>query len=108
MINSKLLLILVVTVLTGSNLMAAGNASAGKMSYAMCGACHGANGEGNRAMNAPRLAGQDEWYLVSTLKRFKSGARGSSDPVAASMVPMAKMLTDVQIENVSAYIATLK
>ena len=102
------MLILAATLLTGTNLMAAGDATAGKISYTMCGACHGATGQGNQAMNAPRLAGQEAWYVISSLKRFKSGARGASDPVAASMVPMAKMLTETQIDNVAAYIATLK
>jgi len=87
--------------------MAAGDAASGKNSYATCGACHGAKGEGNQAMKAPRLAGQEAWYVLSSLKRFKSGARGAKDPVAATMVPMAKMLSDKQMEDVAAYIATL-
>ena len=88
------------------NLMAA-DAAAGKGAFMTCAACHGAKGEGNKIMNAPKLAGQDAWYIASSLKRFKSGARGANDPVAAAMVPMAKMLTDKQIEDVSAYIETL-
>jgi len=93
--------------LWSSNIFAAGDAVAGKASYMICAACHGAKGEGNQMMNAPRLAGQDVWYLAASLKRFKSGARGKDDPIAASMVPMAKMLSDKQVEDVSAYIATL-
>ncbi|PCJ49221.1 MAG: hypothetical protein COA74_06560 [Gammaproteobacteria bacterium] len=93
--------------LTSSNLSAAGDAAAGKASYMICAACHGVKGEGNRGMQSPRLAGQDAWYIASSLKRFKDGTRGANDPVAATMVPMAKMLSDKQIEDVSAYIATL-
>jgi len=93
--------------LSTSNLLAAGDAAAGKSSYMICAACHGVKGEGNQMMNAPRLAGQDAWYLASSLKRFKSGARGKDDPIAATMAPMAKMLSDQQIEDVAAYIVTL-
>ncbi|HET9025867.1 MAG TPA: c-type cytochrome, partial [Burkholderiaceae bacterium] len=38
--------------------------AAGQALYAVCAACHGAEGEGNPAMNAPKLAGQGPWYLV--------------------------------------------
>jgi len=93
--------------LAGSNILAAGDAGAGKGSFGTCAACHGGKGEGNQAMNAPRLAGQEAWYILSSLQRFKSGARGAKDPIAMSMVPMAKMLSDKQMEDVSAYIATL-
>jgi cytochrome c553 len=101
------LLTITLTVLVSSNALAAGDAGAGKGSYMTCSACHGAKGEGNQAMKAPRLAGQSEWYVKSSLTRFKNGTRGATDPVAASMVPMAKMLSDKQIEDVSAYISTL-
>lgn len=105
--NIKLSIAIVTLMLTGSNLMAAGDAAAGKNAFATCSACHGGKAEGNQAMNAPRLAGQEAWYIVSSLKRFKSGARGAKDPVAMSMVPMAKMLSDQQMEDVAAYIETL-
>ncbi len=105
--NIKILFIVTLTFICSMNVYA-GDAAAGKTAYATCGACHGMNGEGNKAMNAPKLAGQDIWYIVSSLKRFKSGARGTGDPIAAAMVPMAKMLNDTQIDDVSAYIATMK
>ncbi len=42
------------------------NATArGKAQYAAaCSACHGARGQGIQAMNAPRIAGLGDWYLV--------------------------------------------
>ena len=79
----------------------AGDAAAGKGVAARCVACHGANGEGNAAMVAPKLAGQLEVYLVNSLKAYKSGAR--SNPL---MTPMAKPLTDADIANVAAYYAS--
>ncbi len=104
--NIKLLVVFILTLLTTITTYA-GDAAAGKAAYATCAACHGAKGEGNKAMNAPKISGQDDWYVVSSLKRFKSGARGKGDPIAATMIPMATMLNDKQMDDVAAYIATL-
>ena len=83
---------------------------AGKSLYAVCSACHGAQGEGNKALNAPKLSGQAEWYLSRQLMNFKQGARGVKDQdingkVMAPMVANLSATTD--ITNVSAYIRTL-
>jgi cytochrome c oxidase subunit II len=89
---------------------AAGDAAAGKALYAVCAACHGPQGEGNLALNAPRLSGQGDWYLKLQLRQFKQGARGTHDKdvFGKVMVPMAATLPDdAAIENVAAYIKTL-
>ena len=86
----------------------AGDAAAGKAVYMQCQACHGANGEGNVALKAPKVAGQHAWYLESALKKFKSGMRGKGDPEAATMIPFASMLNDTQMADVAAYMASLK
>lgn len=86
-----------------------GDAEAGKTTYAVCGACHGLAGQGNVQLKAPPLAGQADWYVVSQLKKFKSGIRGAmpGDTMGAQMRPMAMTLTDEQsMKNVAAYIAT--
>ena len=44
------------------SIQAAGDPAKGKALYATCASCHGANGEGNQALNAPAIAGQKEWY----------------------------------------------
>ena len=88
----------------------AGDAVAGKASYAVCAACHGAAGEGNLALNAPKLSGQGAWYLARQLRQFKLGARGTheKDVFGKQMAPMAATLADdAAIANVVAYIATL-
>ena len=85
-----------------------GDAVAGKAAFAVCAACHGANGEGNVAMNAPKLSGQGAWYLERQLKLFKQGARGTheKDTFGKMMAPMAATLADdAAIANVVAYIA---
>ena len=88
-----------------------GDATAGKASYMICQTCHGPTGGGNKALNAPRLTGLQDWYIVRQLKNFKSGARGTKagDTYGMQMRPMALTLTtDAAINNVTAYIATLK
>ena len=82
----------------------------GRALYATCVACHGANGEGNLALNAPGIAGQSESYLVRQLWDFKNGNRGATegDFAGAQMRPMAELLPDgIAIANVAAYVASL-
>lgn len=89
---------------------AAGDAAAGQSLYAVCSACHGAQAEGNPALNAPKLSGQGDWYLKRELQNFKNGARGSheKDVFGKMMAPMAATLADdAAIDNVVAYIKTL-
>lgn len=90
--------------------VAEGNAQAGQANYAICSACHGVNGEGNLALNAPKLAGQEDWYLRQQVRYYKSGVRGThpDDVYGAQMAPMAATLVnDAVINNVIAYIGTL-
>jgi len=93
-----------------STAQVAGDAEAGKALYAVCAACHGAQGEGNPAMNAPKLSGQGDWYLKRQLNYFKQGARGAheKDVFGKQMAPMAATLADdAAMNNVVAYIKTL-
>jgi cytochrome c553 len=88
-----------------------GDAAAGKAAYAVCASCHGANGEGNKALNAPKIAGQQDWYIVRQLQNFKKRIRGSdpNDTYGQQMSPMAMTLADeTAINNVAAYISTFK
>ena len=84
--------------------------AAGKKLYTPCVACHGANAEGNFALNSPALAGQSQSYLMRQLWDFKNGNRGATegDTIGAQMRPMAMMLADgVAIANVAAYLASM-
>ena len=82
----------------------------GKQHYQICAACHGQNGEGNKALNAPANGGQNEWYVIRQLKNFRAGIRGADpkDTFGTQMRPMALSLPDDQaVEDVAAYIAAL-
>ncbi len=88
----------------------AGDPAAGQAQYAICAACHGTNGEGNEQLNAPKLSGQQTWYLTQQLNAFKSGIRGTHDDdiYGRQMRPMAMTLTDdAAVANIVAYIQTL-
>ncbi len=78
--------------LLGATSLAADSAA----SFAPCAACHGAKGEGNPALNAPAIAGQDAAYLERQLRNFRAGRRGThkSDTPGAQMRAMAATLAD--------------
>jgi len=82
----------------------------GKALYGICIACHGANGEGNPALNSPALAGQSSAYIARQLTFFKTGVRGATkgDTFGAQMLPMAATLADdAAVENMATYLASL-
>jgi cytochrome c oxidase subunit 2 len=90
--------------------LSGGDATRGAAHYAVCQACHGAAGEGVQATNGPPLGYQNDWYILSSLQRFKSGARGSSpnDANGAVMRGMAAILVDEQaMKDVIAHITSL-
>jgi cytochrome c oxidase subunit 2 len=79
--------------------------------YTTCGACHGNNGQGIEAMKAPRLAGMNDWYLVTQLNNFKTGVRGKhgQDKYGPQMALLTSMLkNDQDINDVAAHINTLR
>jgi cytochrome c oxidase subunit 2 len=88
----------------------AADSAAGAAQYAVCMACHGPAGEGNQALNAPRIAGQQAWYLQRQLQNFRSGVRGAheQDTFGTQMRAFAAMLPDdTAIRNVAAHIESL-
>ncbi|MFU8816400.1 MAG: c-type cytochrome [Pseudomonadales bacterium] len=87
----------------------AADPEAGKAAYAVCAACHGQQGEGNAAMNSPKIAGQEAWYLRRQMQAFQQGLRGTApgDTYGMQMRPMAMMVADpASLENLIAYIGT--
>ncbi len=84
---------------------AAGDAAAGKAKAAVCAACHGAAGIAAIPMY-PNLAGQNEAYLLASLKAYKNKQR--SGGMAAVMQGQATSLSDEDMANLAAYYASLK
>ena len=90
--------------------LSGGDAARGATHYAVCQACHGAAGEGVQATNGPPVANQSDWYLLSSIQRFKAGVRGSSptDANGAVMRGMASILQDEQaMKDVIAHMTSL-
>lgn len=69
-----------------------------------CSSCHGQTGMGLKGY-APRLAGQDEVYLVKQMRDFATGAR--SNDAGSSMRYLAASMTEDEIRAVSNYLSTL-
>ena len=74
-----------------------------------CAVCHGANGGGNEALDAPRIGGLPAWYLARQLKYFKAGLRGGTDEdtYGTQMRAIALPLHDQAIEDLAAYLAQM-
>ncbi|MSQ49468.1 MAG: c-type cytochrome [Betaproteobacteria bacterium] len=89
-----------------------GSADNGRNLYVTtCGTCHGPNGRGVQATNAPGLKGMSDWYLVSQLKNFKQGVRGAhpQDMYGPQMALLSEILpNDRAINDLVAYINTLR
>lgn len=83
----------------------AGDAQAGASKAVVCAACHGADGKAT-IPGYPNLAGQNEQYLISSIKAYRDGNR---KPVgnAAVMAAQAANLSDEDIANLAAYYAQM-
>ncbi|ERI52460.1 cytochrome c4 [Pseudomonas sp. AOB-7] len=97
--NKVLVSLLLTLGLTGLA-QAAGDAAAGQGKVAVCGACHGADGN-SPAPNFPKLAGQGERYLLKQLHDIKSGNRQ-----VVEMTGMLDNLSDQDMADIAAYFAS--
>jgi cytochrome c oxidase subunit 2 len=86
-------------------------ASAGMSAdYGFCTVCHGAQGNGNIAIRAPKIAGIEPWYLKLQFEHFRSGLRGTheADLPGLEMRPVAEPMDDATIAAVAAYVRTFE
>lgn len=83
---------------------AEGDAARGEEIGYSCLGCHGIEGYRNAypSYRVPKLGGQKATYLQNALQGYRSGARAHP-----TMTAQAKSLTDQQIEDVAAYLASL-
>ena len=80
--------------------LALGDAEAGKAKAAVCGACHGADGN-SVVPNWPKIAGQHATYLERQVSLVKSGDRQIPE-----MAGIVINLTEQDIADIAAYYAT--
>ncbi len=82
----------------------------GEQVYGTCVPCHGAQGEGNHDLGAPRIAGLPQWYVEPALEKYEHGVRGGNpmDTVGIKMRSMANAL-DLAADrpSVSEYVASM-
>ncbi len=73
---------------------------------ARCGACHGGEGQGNEAFNAPRLNNLSADYLSRQLAHFANGIRGAhaDDKWGRQMAMMAKTVSAKELEDIIFFI----
>ena len=84
--------------------LAEGDAEAGATLAYTCLGCHGIEGYRNAypSYRVPKLGGQKAAYLVVALKGYREGTRAHP-----TMAAHATSLSDQQIEDVAAYLASL-
>lgn len=80
-----------------------GDASEGQVLYSKeCAQCHGSEGRGN--MGLPSIAGNDGDYIASRLKQYRGGEKVG--PFSSMMIASATGLSDTDIANLAAFIAS--
>lgn len=87
--------------------LAAGKAAFDKFT---CVSCHGADAKTSLLPSYPILAGQHADYLAHSLRAYKRGQAGGSGVgvrVNAVMGAMAQQLSNEDIANISAWLASL-
>ncbi len=105
LLNTALVAIAALSIFSSAQ---AGDAEAGKGKAAICAACHGADGNSFNA-SWPKLAGQNEKYLVKQLKAFKAGKDGGrATSASVQMYGMAAGLSDQDMADIAAYYASQK
>jgi cytochrome c553 len=85
---------------------AASRAYAQRTAVAVCGTCHGPNGNSTQP-KYPRLAGQHAGYLAAQLRAFRAQTRGDPDAISY-MWGMSSQLDDATIDALAAYYAAQK
>ncbi|MGH8436678.1 MAG: c-type cytochrome [Pseudomonas sp.] len=99
---NKVLVSLLLTLGITGMAHAAGDAAAGQSKAAMCGACHGADGN-SPAPNFPKLAGQGQRYLLKQMSDIKSGKRQ-----VLEMTGLLTNVSDEDLQDIAAYFASQK
>jgi cytochrome c553 len=105
MIRSMLTVVLMAGfVCFASSAFAKGDPAKGKIEVYTCHGCHGIIGyqSMNPEYHVPRIAGQNEQYIIDALNEYRSGARKFP-----TMNAQANSLTDQQIEDIAAYLSSL-
>jgi cytochrome c553 len=94
--------VLALAILAAAAPAQAGDAAAGKVKAGQCKTCHGIDGIAKIPI-APHIAGENEIYLETQLKAFRSGKREHE-----IMNVVAKGLSNADIVDLAAWYASIK
>lgn len=83
---------------------AEGNKAEGRTLVYTCVGCHGIPGYTNAYPNypVPKIAGQNEQYLINALNGYKHGER-----TYPTMVAQAQSLSEQNIQDIAAYLSSI-
>jgi cytochrome c oxidase subunit 2 len=79
--------------------------------FKVCSFCHGTQGQGGPALDAPALAGMEAWYVERQLHNFRNRVRGThyDDVPGVQMSIVSGMVRNqATIENIAAYIESME
>ncbi len=71
-----------------------------------CTACHGKDAKTPLMPEYPRIAGQNEAYIVNQMTDIKSGARANGN--SAAMKGVMVLVNEADIKDIAAYVSKLK
>lgn len=91
-----------ISLLLAQPVIAEGDADAGRNKARTCAACHGQDGNSPLPTMYPTIAGVSAEQIQQKLADYRRG-QGGKGPMAASMISMAKPLTDTDIADLAAY-----
>ncbi|MDB4511863.1 c-type cytochrome [Arenicella sp.] len=83
---------------------------AGAELFAVCAFCHGAQGQGGPALDAPPLAGMQAWYVAAQLIAFQQGYRGNHPddvPGLQMSIVSGAVRNAATIKNIAEYIQSM-
>ena len=83
---------------------ATGDKANGRTLVYTCNGCHGVPGTNNAYPQypVPKIAGQNEQYLINALHGYKAG-----DRTHPTMVAQAQSLSDQEIQDIAAYLSSV-
>jgi cytochrome c553 len=83
---------------------ATGDKANGRTLVYTCNGCHGVPGTNNAYPQypVPKIAGQNEQYLINALHGYKTG-----DRTHPTMVAQAQSLSDQEIQDIAAYLSSI-
>ena len=71
-----------------------------------CTACHGKDAKTPLMPDYPKIAGQNEAYIIKQMADIKSGARANGN--SAAMKGVMVLVSDAEIKDIAVYLSKLK